>query len=133
MNAPPTSDTDEVYALIAGRLVTVRPYTDGELWRACEKHIPEDIRLHVMLRLSKLMVRARQSDAAAKKAAKDAARKAAGIGGRPEGGIGPEVEELIAAGFFQKTARTVIARKRGLSYEKVADLHQRWRRRLPRK
>ncbi|QHO75964.1 hypothetical protein ACH79_28485 [Bradyrhizobium sp. CCBAU 051011] len=120
------SEAEGLYALVrhGERVEKVPACTDARLWMACEKHLPHDILLPALLRLTELMELARQAHAAARKADS----RAAGIRGRPEGGVGAEVDELIDRGLFQSTARAYVARKRALPYETVADLHRRRRR-----
>ena len=129
-DAPPKVKADGAFAVVpeGERWVVVRPCKDWQLRDACEKHLPDDIRIPALLRLSELFQLVNEAEAAARKGA----RKAAGIRGRPVGGVGAEVEELIAAGLFQSTARAYVARRRGLPRATVADLHQRRRKHPPK-
>jgi len=96
-----------------------------ELRKACQKYFPTDILERAEPRLRELFEHAREVEA---RAARNRERPK---GGRPPGGIGADVEHLITVGYDQRAARKLTANTHEMSYEKVADLHRRWRRRPP--
>ena len=102
--------------------VRQKPLTDAELWEACKAYFPADLVPLAAARLLKLIEYARQAEAAANKTPRKR--------GRPKGGIGAEVENLMAppVEWDLKTARTLVAGKHNLSIKQVAELHRQWRR-----
>lgn len=99
----------------------VQPLTDQELWEAIRTHFPAELVPLAAATLSKLIEAKREAE----KGRQSRKRRSPG---RPPGGAGAAVEELMGEPlkWDQTMARTLVARRRGMSVAEVGELHRDW-------